>query len=240
MNKSHDISDRDLEALSQFIDGELPESEAKALRQRLLAEPGLRAYFESMEAANNRVRAAFSGAELEAVPDHIAAALAAPGAASAAGGNRFSWHHGAVAASVLAAAVLLVSPQWGADPLDEATLASVLDSAPSRASGWEALPGGDAVRPLLSFRSVEGAYCREYLLRSGDSAQRGVACRDGQSAGGWTVQVTVAQSLPGGVSDYRPANSYDVDAIADYVAEHAAGDVLSLEEEAAAMSRGWQ
>jgi hypothetical protein len=239
MNKLHDISDQDLEALSQFIDGESTEVEARTLRERLLAEPDLRAQYEHMKTADTRVRAAFSAKELEAVPPHVAAALGQD-VVPAAGGTRFAWHHGAVAASVLAAAVLLVSPQWGGDPMDDATLASVLDSAPSSASGWEALPGGDAVRPLLSFRNVEGAYCREYLLRSGDSAQRGVACRDVHSAGGWTVQVTVAQSLPGEASDYRPANSHDVDAIADYVAEHAAGDVLSLEEEAAAMSRGWQ
>lgn len=240
MNKVNGISDQDLETLSRFIDGELPEVEATALRQRLLAETGLRAYYDSMKAADNRVRTAFSGAELEAVPGHVAAALAGADTAPAARGARFAWHHGAVAASVLAAAVLLVSPQWGGDPVGDATLASALDSAPSTASGWEALSGGDAVRPLLSFRTTEGVYCREYLLRSGDSARRGVACRDGQSPGGWTVQLSVAQALPGETSDYRPANSHDADAIADYVAEHAAGDVLSLEQEAAAMARGWQ
>lgn len=232
------MSDRDLELLSQFIDGELADSEASALRERLLAEPSLRAHYEQMKSVNRRVGDAFASAEYEAVPEHVAAALAAGGAGTVVHTSPVSWYHGAVAASVLAAAVLLVSPQWGDDSAHETTFASVLETAPSRAQGWETLADGGDVRPLLSFRSIEGAYCREYLLRSGDTAERGVACRD--QANSWSVQVSVVESLPGDVSDYRPASSHDVDVIARYVDLQADGDVLSLADEAAVMERNWQ
>jgi len=231
-----DMTEKDLELLSQFIDGELADSDASALRARLLAEPPLRGQYEHMKAVNTRVSEAFSGAEFEAVPDHVAASLAADG--TAVRQSPFSWYQGAVAASVLAAAVLLVSPQWGGDAGHEASFASVLDTAPSRAQGWEVLADGAELRPLLSFRSVEGTYCREYLLRSGDTAERGVACRD--QAAAWSVQVSVVEALPGDVADYRPASSHDVDAIAKYVDAQAEGDVLSLADEAAAMERNWQ
>ena len=37
------MTEQDLELLSQFVDGELPAAEARVLRERLLAEPGLQA-----------------------------------------------------------------------------------------------------------------------------------------------------------------------------------------------------
>lgn len=231
------MSERDLEQISQFIDGEMTEQDARAFRERLLAEPALRNEFDRVKAVNTRVGKAFSGAQYEAVPQHITAAVAGARTTAPSHGRAFSWTQGAVAASVLAAAVLMVSPQFDENAQGEASLASVLETAPSRAVGWDVLSDGTEVRPLLSFRSTDGAYCREYLAVSGQDAQRGVACRRDSA---WTVEITAPEVLPEASAQYRPANSHDVDAIASYVDSHADGDAMSLSEEAGLIGRSWQ
>lgn len=227
------MNDHDLELISQYIDGELPSQEAHALRKRLLAEPDLRASLERMQAVNDSVQMAFAGTE--AVPAGVAAMLTRSG--------RSGWVGGAIAASLVAATALIMAPDWrsspdsGELPVLAADVGDVLDITASSADSWHSLADGRQVRALLSFRSIEGGWCREYFLANANSAQRGVACRE---AGAWHSRVQVEQTLPGSAADYRPAASSDVDAVASFVARYADGDALSLTDEAAVIAGRWQ
>ena len=232
------MTEQDLELLSQFIDGELPAAEARVLRERLLAEPGLRAQLERMKAIDARLRQAFG--EAGSVPPHISALLAASEAGDPPARPRHGRRWGfAIAASVLAAAVFLASPEWRQQqPAGDTALARALESVPSSSDDWTALGDERLVRPMLSFQNRAGGWCREYLLQDGDGSWHGVACREGESR--WTTELLVPEAAAAATGDYRPAGAGDAGAIADFVDRHAADIPASASEEAGLIARGWQ
>lgn len=236
------MNDNDTELLSRHIDGELNNSETAGLQSRLQSEPELVAALQSMQAVNDRVRDAF---EYTAVaPARVTSLLekssgnviAFPSRDRAAG-----WGF-AIAASVMAATGLLMfqnSGQLSGDYAEQdALFAELIDNGASRGAGWDVLEDGSRFRPVLSFKANNGEWCREYLLRSDTSAGRGVACLDN---GNWVTQVFSAQAVPGSQTEYRPAGTVDADAVAQFVADHAGGNIaLGAEEEAEVIARGWQ
>jgi hypothetical protein len=228
------MKEQDYELISQYIDGELEAGQAQALRQRLLAEPDLRAAYESMRATDSRVRNAFEGAWTQQVPVKVSALLHRDTAATSQ--RRAAWGV-AVAASVLAAAGLLLNPEWRGEESGDSALASVLDITPSGGPDWQLLEDGRQVRPVLSFAHVDGSWCREYLMSQDGATYRGVACRtDGQ----WVTGIIDAQPLPGGTTEYRPATADDVDAVATFIVENGAGIPLSRSEEADLIASQWR
>jgi hypothetical protein len=232
------MTEQDLELLSQFLDGELPSPQARALRERLLAEPELRSELERMKAVDARLRRAFG--ETGEVPPGVAALLedceAGDTAAHPGHGRRWGF---AIAASVLAAAVFLASPEWRQQqPAGDTALARALESVPSSSDAWTALGDDRLVRPMLSFQSHAGGWCREYLLQQGNDSWHGVACREGESR--WTNELLVPEAAAAASGDYRPAGAGDAGAIADFVNQHAADIPVSAAEEAGLIARGWQ
>ncbi len=228
------MKSQDYELLSQYIDGELAADQAQALRRRLLAEPELRAAYDSMRATDNRVRRAFEGAWTEQVPDKVSALLTRAPAASSQ--RRAAWGV-AVAASVLATAGLLLNPEWRDTDAGDNALAAVLEGTPSGGSGWQLLEDGRQVRPVLSFAHVDGSWCREYLLSQDGATYRGVACRTG---GQWVTRNVDAQTQPGDATAYRPAGAGDADAVAAFISQNGAGIPLSRSEEADLIARQWR
>jgi hypothetical protein len=99
------------------------------------------------------------------------------------------------------------------------------------------LSDGRALRPVLSFQSNTGSWCREYLLADGDSSWHGVACRD---KNGWTTAVLTTTQLPASSEDYRPAGAGDAADIADFIDRNAAGIPLDARQEAEIIARSWQ
>ena len=234
-------NEKDTELLSRFIDGELNGSETAGLQSRLQSEPELVAALQSMQAVNNRVRDAF---EYTAVaPARVTSLLekssgnviAFPSRDRAAG-----WGF-AIAASVMAAAGLLMfqnSGQLTGDYTEQdAQFANLIDGGISRGTGWDLLEDGSRFRPVLSFKANNGDWCREYLLESDTSAGRGVACFDD---GNWVTQVFSAQAVPGTNTEYRPAGSVDSDKVAQFVADNASNVALGAKEEAEVIAGGWQ
>ncbi len=235
------MNEQDYELLSQFIDGELDRAQAQALRERLLAEPVLRAELERMRAANERVTAAFADPAATHVPPAL---LARVRGADTDPRPAHRWG-AAVAASLVAAAALLLAPQWRQDdqlpdgtPAADALLAQALESTASRGEGWDTLGDGRQLRPVLSFSNRDGSWCREYLLTRGTDTFHGVACRhDGQ----WQTEVLAsAAELSGEGADYRPAGAGDSDQVSSYISAHADGIPLSLRQEAELIARQWQ
>jgi len=232
------MKEQDYELLSQYLDGELAGPEAQVVRERLLAEPQLRATFERLRSVNNRVAEAFNAPGVETVPAQVTALLdnaetrGNPGTQA----RRAGWGL-AVAASLLAAAGLLLAPDWRQPAGEDPQLAELLEHTPSRGQGWDTLPDGRQVRPLLSFQNKTGGWCREYLVSDAGITWRGVACR---SAGNWSTEVLAAAQRPGTGSEYRPASAGDSDEIASFISTHAADIAISLEQEASIIARQWQ
>lgn len=232
------MTEQDLELLSQFLDGELPSPQARVLRERLLAEPELRAQLERMKSVDDRLRRVF--AETGTVPPRVAALLEDSATRDTATRPRHVGRWGfAIAASVLAAAVFLASPEWRQQqPAGDVLLAQALESVPSSSDAWTALDDDRQVRPLLSFATHSGGWCREYLLQQGSDSWHGVACREGESQ--WSTELLVPEAAAAAPGDYRPAGAGDTDAIADFVDQRAADIALSAAEEAGLIARGWQ
>ena len=227
------MKDQDYELISQYIDGELEAGQAQALRQRLLAEPGLRATYDRMRGVDNRLRDAFADPATEQVPKRISNLLNRGD--SGTHQRRAAWG-AAIAASVLATAGLLLNPDWRDAQSGDSALAAVLEVTPSGGSDWKILADGRQVRPVLSFAHTDGSWCREYLLSADGATYRGVACRTG---GDWVTGILDTQSIPGNTSQYRPAGADDADRVAAYIAEHGAGIPLSRTEEAELIERRW-
>lgn len=231
------MNEQDFELLSQYLDGELDLFSARRLEQRLAAEPALASALQQLREQDASLQAAF--VDKDRVPDRVVGLLKDRGnvvALPRPSAPRPAWHY-AVAASLVAAIGLVLAPPWKTPGDANATLASVLESTPSMAQGWASLEDGSQVRPVLSFRDVQGNWCREYLATDGDSASRGVACRD---QGEWQVQVLAATDLPGDSDRFRPAGAGDSDLIARFLSERAAGIALSANQEAALIDRHWQ
>ncbi|MFV8816872.1 anti-sigma factor family protein [Haliea sp. E17] len=229
-----EINDSDFELLSQYLDGELDELSTRRIAQRLQAEPALRATLNQLAALDQNIQLSLAGRG--DVPAHVAALLR-PAAPAAAFRKNRQWHY-AVAASLVAAAGALLAVQLQTGKPSGPTVADVLEITPSMATGWQPLAGDRRIRPILTFRDVDGAWCREFLLDNQGKGSRGVACRD---QGKWETRIAVAAELPdGGPEMFRPASSFDVDAVADYTARRADGIALSAGEESALIAGDWK
>jgi hypothetical protein len=242
-----ELTEQDYELLSQYLDGELPAAQAQQLRERLLAEPSLRAGFERIKTVNDHLTGAFGVSGVDAVPAHVVQMLQHPKSHEDKGfyQRRVGWGL-AVAASVLAAAGLLLNPGQNDQRGDElaqtgrhdALLSPVLEQSLSRGDGWIFLVDGTSIRPLLSFPSVEGGWCREYLLTDAGSEWRGVACR---SAGQWVTAVLAAVESSGTIDQYyRPAGATTPDQVTAFIDSKSANIPLSQEQETELIARGWQ
>lgn len=230
------MKEPDTELLSRYLDGELPADEAQALRRRLLADPELRAQYDRLRQLDQAVKQAFAQPGIDAVPAHVTRMVANAPVRRAVGR-----HWGlAVAASLVAAAGLLLSNGWQPSLqqfAEDAQLAGLLEATPSRAADWDLLPDGREVRPVLSFRSNSGAWCREFLLADGGASSRGVACREG---GVWHTVVLSPEPLSRSSDEYRPAGAAQADDVAAYINDNAADIPLSPQQEAELISRRWQ
>jgi hypothetical protein len=116
-------------------------------------------------------------------------------------------------------------------------LAGSLETAPSNGSGWTALDDGRQVRPILSFQSHSGAWCREYLISGPGGELHGVACRGDK---GWTSQISVNTHLHESAAEYRPASALDSDEVASFIDQNAADIPLDAKQEAELIARQWQ
>lgn len=239
------MTEQDYELLSQYLDHELTETAAADLEQRLAADAQLKAGLERLRMDNERLKQAFSAPGLETVPAGIIALVerdAQPAIAPLPHRHTAGWGFALAASLVVAASALLIN-QWNptanrpSTPATDSMLSGVLEQAPSGGSGWEKLADGRQARPILSFKSKDGAWCREYLVSGADGYSQGVACR---SNGAWVTRVVAAAQAPGTPSEYRPAGSTGPDQVADFIAAQAAGIALGREQERELISRHWR
>ena len=237
------LTEQDHQLLSQFVDGELSPQAARAVEQRLVTEPALSARLEALNALNHRFKGAFADPQLESVPAHISALLSPTPARILPWRQRRSnsWGY-AIAASLAVAVCGTLVTQWERDAGQaggqmEQSLAQALEQLPSSGSDWAPLADGSQIRPVLSFRSHGGEWCREYLLADTVTTWHGVACRGQQ---GWSNAVMAETRLAIGPGEYRPAGANEADSVATFIDRQSADIPLSAEQEAALIGHGWQ
>lgn len=227
------MNDRDFELLSQYLDGELDELSTRRMAQRLESEPALRDIFKEMVTLDQQLQQLLGSGDK--VPAHVAELLRGNAPARRSVSRRPLPY--AIAASLAAIGGLLLTLQLQTSSPSGPSVAEVLEITPSMADGWQPLADGKRVRPILTFRDVDGAWCREFLMDNHGQGSRGVACRD---QGQWETRIAVAADLPAGGEMFRPASSADVDAVADYTARRADGIALSSREESELIAGDWQ
>jgi len=247
-----DTTQQDYELLSRYLDGELPPALARELEQRLAAEPALVAVLARMQALQGQLHQAYDGIANQPIPQRILALLQAPQANVVPIGHKpplnpprkrvMNWGFALAASLVVAVSATLVtrldqqSAQPGAAGVDS-LLSLALETSPSRGDGWEALADGRQLRPVLSFQTTAGSWCREYLLRSSEGSWHGVACR---GDAGWNTTVLASADAAESSADYRPAGAASADEVADFVDRNAAGIALDAGEETALIARAWK
>lgn len=253
------LSDQDIELLSQYLDGELEPPLSRALEVRLRTESALQEGLLKMQELNQRLRDSLAahdtvptavesllqqtvttgGAALETSPG--ATVLPFPGSAPAAAATaRPVWMY-AVAASFVGAIALGLVTDLGQSPQNrlpgnDSLVTAALDTL-SSGDGWAELSDGREIQPVLSFPHEDGRWCREYLLRGGESDWRAVACREQDS---WVTQAAGLESYLDSTDAYRPAGASDSAPVASFISQHAGDIALGREAESDLIKRHWQ
>ncbi|WP_149195088.1 anti-sigma factor family protein [Luteimonas suaedae] len=245
----------DDEMLMAYADGELEPADAARVAASIAADPALGARLERHRALRARLAAGFAGVLEEPVPERLLAAArgedASGGVADirdatarreARGPRRWSWPEWSAMAASLLLGVLVV--QWfhardrgggelvaGADGAlrARAHLAAALDTHLASA------PQDGPVEIGISFRAVDGSYCRSFALK-GERVLAGLACRDGA---GWQVPVaSEVATAPGG--ELRQASTSLPAAVLAELEVRLDGEPLDAEGERAARDAGWR
>lgn len=227
----------DDETLMALADGELDRAEAARISAAIADDPEAQARLRRFTETRARLRALSAQGPASQADDALiariraaAAVLPAPAAPApvpaAANSNRAPW--AAVAAALAALAVGLGWWQMGGAPdgLAQGEVAA-LDSLPSGEA--VALEDGRELMVIASYRTADGAFCREYETARDASLTVGVACREGDT---WQRQFASEMTAADG---YVPASG-DIAALDDWLAETGAGDPLTPEDEAAALA----
>ena len=234
----------DDETLMALADGELDQAEAARVSAAVARDPEAQARLRLFTETRARLKILASAAPAPSDKDLIARIRAASSAVQASGtvaptalppsatppvpanANRAPW--AALAAAVTAAVVGLAWWQMGGTPagLPEAEVAA-LDSLPS--GQVTELGDGRDLTMIASYRTAEGAFCREYETAQDAGLTVSVACRQGDT---WQRQFASDMTATDG---YVPASG-DIAALDDWLAETGAGDPLTPEDEAAALA----
>ena len=141
----------------------------------------------------------------------------------------------------VALGLLIANPARMA-PAGGVMLAGAISPADALSAALNETPSGERVEiagartasMVLSFKSADGEYCREFKLESAESAARAIACRNG---GNWAVKIAAAEDKDAG--GYATAASgvsaaFDAGAVA-----LGAGNPLDRAREDALLQTGW-
>jgi hypothetical protein len=249
----------DDELLSAHIDGALPPDRAALLERRLEAEPALARRLKQLERANSAVRDAYAPIAAEPLPQRVLDLIdAAPKTARSDAdvvdlaarrgtrGLRFAPLPTSLAAGVALAiglALGYVVASRGPEPdvaliaragaIAPGALHEVLETAASATT--RDIGRGVSVTPVLTFRSVDGDYCRQVDIAGPGGGGEAVACR---RDGYWDFKtVSFSLAIMPTTDGFRPASrSSVIDAAID---ERIEGDPLDTSAEEALIEQGW-
>jgi hypothetical protein len=241
-----------------LVDGQLAPADVPGLVQELARNAGLIAELqEYLALSRSRMAAVYAAKADEPVPrrltDAVMSAAAPAGTREGApepvagfGRRLLGWLQSdcrvpawsiaagpalAAAAVVAAVAGYLATSTPRGSALAQADLAAALERTQS---------GKDAalatLRPVLSFNSRAGAWCRQFEVRNASrQVSHALACRG--EGGEWTV---LASTPPAGGGGFAPAGADARKTVDDLVTSMMQGNPLSQDEEAAAIGRRWR
>jgi hypothetical protein len=215
------------ELLSAYLDGELAPAQREQVAAALLQDAGARLRLERMQQADQALRAAMPAT----TNDHFQAAMAAKISGSALAAR--SWQRTvlpwALAASLVGLTVGYVLPRGDAGGFaqPDATWLNALNSTPSGTAS------STGVTPLLSFKTVDGRYCRLFRAQGAASGE-GLVCR---SAEQWQL-VAWDATTPEPAEGFRAAGA---SALVDGAMSALGGSpAMDLAEERAVIAREWR
>jgi hypothetical protein len=250
-----DITD---ELLVAYVDDELDTAQRAMVRSVLDNNPALCRRADEMRLARDLLREAFPLRPDASIPVSIDAAANRLAEACARQSSRprlaFLFQNRrkyAVAAGVVlcvAVAASYLARRVGSEPsrrpvtaltliAPDTPLHGVLESSPS--AEVINVPAEDAaMRAVLTFRTKDGRFCREFEILAGSGGSTGIACRE---HGEWRAEVLLsAAAAPSNSNYYTPAGQSDEPAVAEVVERLIQGDPLGTEEEARVLASGWQ
>lgn len=192
------MNDENKTLLAAYVDGEIDAVGRQSARRLIECEPEARAYVESLEHLNDRLRAAFDPVAREPVPDALHVTLQHGWRP-----RRHHWLPVTLAAGAALVAVLLVRQERVDGEMQEhlslmqdqitQLRQQTLENVPSGSSATWAEPVGMArveVTPVKTYRTADNRFCREFEERVEDAQgveiRRGIACRSGKA--NWPVE----------------------------------------------------
>lgn len=241
------------EKLSAYIDGELVADEIAAIDHALKSDAALAARVDDMRRPDRLIAAAYGEIDKEPMPDAVMQLLQ-PGPdqfKSEMDDNviqfplqRFlqtpqQWATPLAASLALAIGVglgLQLAGGNGAGESDNFLIAQSIDAtspihhALETTSSAETITAGEAIiTPVLTFKSIDGDYCREFTITSGELANRAVACRHYDQ---WKLKfAVVVHSQSGNSSDYATASTEIGSQFDSFVESLMADDALDAQAE---------
>lgn len=258
MEANNKFDARDDELLSAMLDGELDDTAADALTERLAREPQLALRLAALRGTDDATRALFARVDEMPMPQAVLDLLAANSANKAPQADnvipfprrvvdRFANAPVAIAASVALAAgffadrllddapdatTSIAALQARSVPQDSAVY-DLLENAASAET--VTLPDGSTGRVLLTFAAEDGSWCRQLSIENNAAAVAALACR---RDGNWRNEV-IAFGDPAGGS-YQQASAASLAVIGSAV-DRLLGDgaMLDATEEQELLKNQW-
>lgn len=227
-----------------YVDGELDAATVSRVEAAMAEDAALRDRVETMRALRGRLADHFNPVLSEPVPQHLgtlvrsSARQTAPEAGSGSGWlARLLDGWGTPQWTALAAALVLgigVGTQFGGDgsPSPFVLEDGRMTAGPQLTAALDRPgPGGEDIAVQVSFRAVDGRYCRSFTA----SGTAGIACREDEA---WQLDMLA----PAHVQDtqIRMAGSALPAPVLERLDAMIAGEALSADEEAQAAERGWR
>ena len=233
-----------------YVDGELDAASSARLEADSRSDPALAGRIAEQRKLRTELRAEFDRVLDEPIPQRLRDALAGPepgaavtpiGAAHRDAGRaaRAVWsvrEWTAIAATLAVGIFVGIVASRGANELpfetqqDRLVAADYLDTALSTQLAGAAAQDA-AVRIGLSFRTIDGEYCRTFALRTGTG---GLACRREQR---WSVELLDA--VEPGTDGFRQASSALSPAMLSAINALGAGEPLTADQERRQLESGW-
>ncbi len=245
------------EQLSAYLDGELPDELMAAVKAAVTDDPKIAERVSALDMADQSVKAAYGDIADEPIPAEILALLddepvtnnvvpfraristfsvskwAAPLAATLAMMIGLTVGRGTLVASGDSGALYA---QLTGTITTSSPLYDVLESRPSAVEVRFNNDADIAIKPTLTFQTVDGQYCREFQAQSKASALRGVACR---SETNWNI-LTLNQAERYDVEGYQTASGTSAEIVNQIIDTIISGDPLSSEDENKLIMLGWE
>ena len=240
------------EQLMAYVDGELPAADVEQIEAAMALDPVVAAMVARHRGLRGRLRDAFAPALDEPVPGHLLAMLREPAQTAAnvvplvprhvaSQPRRWALPEWAAIAASLVLGIAL--SQWLAAPASPLLLSSSegglvagrsLSRQLERQLSADAGEGGVAVG--LTFRNVDGGYCRSFTVGPPQSLA-GLACRRKDES--WQVPV-VMEAAPAAGGELQQASSALPPALLSELDARIAGQPLDATQELAARDAGWR